>query len=222
MTEQEFWSQSLLGRSAKRLLLGKQVTLNAAYENKVGLAEVYNNAISSSTADILVFVHDDVWLEDIKIIEKIATGLCRYDVIGVAGNRRLVKNQPSWFFSKYSKENGFTEDDFKNLSGHIYHGSPGAMTLAGFGPTPRKCKLIDGVFMAANRTTLVKNGVKFDPIFEFDFYDLDFCRKLLKQDLTLGTWPIDLVHKSAGKFGTARWLENLGKYLHKWEAASGK
>lgn len=65
-------------------------------ENQRGLPEVYNERIVASDAgDILVFVHDDVWIDDNFFGTHVVEGLRDFDVIGVAGNRRRVAKQPS-------------------------------------------------------------------------------------------------------------------------------
>lgn len=216
LNEHDFWTLSHLGRSVKLPLLPKDLIFNIAFENKLGLPEVYNKAIETSQADIIIFVHDDVWLDDIHFGEKLCAALKTYDVIGIAGNTRCKENQPSWFFISTDPKNGFVRDDMKYLSGFIHHGSPGASHISNFGPTPRKCKLIDGVFIAANRETLVKQKVKFDTSFKFDFYDLDFCKESTKRGLSIGTWPIQIIHKSAGNFGNPNWVSALDIYLKKW------
>lgn len=48
---------------------------------------------------LLVFIHDDVWIDDYFPADRVIEGLRTYDVIGVAGNRRKVPRQPGWAFS---------------------------------------------------------------------------------------------------------------------------
>jgi GT2 family glycosyltransferase len=50
-----------------------------------------------------------------------------------------------------------------------------------FGASPADCELLDGVFLAARRSTLVAQGVCFDPQFDFRFYDMDLCRSARKE-----------------------------------------
>lgn len=216
LSEQDFWRHSHLGRSAKPPLVSKDLTLRIAFENKTGLPTLYNSAIRESDADILVFLHDDVWLDDVKFEEKIKDALLCFDIVGVAGNLKNPPKQPSWFFKSFDEKSGFIKENPKNLSGAIHHGAPAASQLSTFGPSPKSCKLIDGVFIAANRKTLIEMGVSFDTRFNFDFYDLDFCQTALKQGLKIGTWPIKLIHKSAGNFGSEKWKASLSTYLEKW------
>ena len=59
-------------------------------------------------------------------------------------------------------------------------------------------------------------GVRFDPQFKFHFYDLDFCRSCEKAGLSMGTWPIDIMHASGGVFRSDAWNEARELYFRKW------
>lgn len=107
--------------------------------------------------------------------------------------------------------------DRSTLSGSILHGdSPETAEISEFGPMPAECALLDGVLLAAKAEVLRRSGVAFDERFEFDFDDMDFCRSARERDLTLGTWPIALVHQRLGQFGSERWKSALGVYRQKW------
>lgn len=141
-------------------------------------------------------------------------GLKTYDVIGVAGNRRRVQNQPAWPFLDSKR----TWDSKTNLSGCVAHGSHPFGEISLYGAVPAECELLDGVFLAAKKSALTAHGVLFDPRFDFHFYDMDFCRSARQNGLRLGTWPICLTHQSSGAFGTQQWLEKYRQYLEKWKA----
>jgi hypothetical protein len=79
--------------------------------------------------------------------------------------------------------------------------------------------LLDGVFTAARKQTLQNKSVRFDPQFDFHFYDLDFCRSVHAAGLTMGTWPVDLTHQSGGAFGSPRWHALYERYREKWSDA---
>src|SRR5689334_17850884 len=97
LTEEEFWRDSALGRSLKRLAVDPRITTSIAFENRRGLPEVYNERIlADSKAEILVFIHDDVWIDDYYFPDRLVDGLARFDVVGVAGNRRLTVEHVGW------------------------------------------------------------------------------------------------------------------------------
>ena len=213
MPETEFWEKSALGLSLRRLKRDTRLVARVAFENKRGLPEIYNARIDAADAqDLLVFVHDDVWIDDYFLAERVIEGLQAYDVIGVAGNRRRLPGQPAWAFVDAK----FTWDEKVQLSGAVAHGRNPFGAISFFGPAPADCELLDGVLLAARRSKLTAAGLRFDPRFEFHFYDMDFCRSARAKGLRLGTWPICITHQSGGAFGSEAWREKFDKYLAKW------
>ncbi|MDX1377026.1 MAG: glycosyltransferase [Burkholderiales bacterium] len=216
LAEDEFWQKSPLGLSLRRL---KHPALRLApqisFANARGLPEVYNARIAAPEGEpMLVFMHDDVWIDDYYFAERVTEGLKTYDVIGVAGNRRRLPGQPAWLFML--DERKLVWDDKVNLSGAIAHGKTPFGQISFYGPAPAECELLDGVFLAANRAALQRVGLQFDARFEFHFYDVDFCRSARQKGLRLGTWPICLTHQSGGVFGSEIWNEKYRQYLAKW------
>ena len=211
-----FWQTSALGLSLRRLdPHDDRIVAHITFENRLGLPEIYNSRIvedTGSDGDIVVFIHDDVWINDNFFVDRVIEGLRRFDVIGVAGNRRRVHG-PAWAFV----DTDLTWDDTDNLTGSIGSGNAPFSPILYFGYAPAECQLLDGVFLAARRSTLLKHGTSFDPRFHFHFYDLDFCRSSKRKGLRLGTWPISLTHqKTVGGFGTAEWLHAYDVYIEKW------
>jgi GT2 family glycosyltransferase len=213
MDRDAFWEKSALGTSLRRLEPDERWVPRVAFENRRGLPEVFNERIGAeSDHDILVFVHDDVWIDDYFISDHLVEALDEFHVVGVAGNQRRLPNQPSW----HAVDMQFTWDARENLSGGIAHGAQPPAPVNLFGETPAECELLDGVFMATRRKTLHEHGVLFDPRFMFHFYDMDFCRTARLRGLRLGTWPICITHQSVGVFGSPEWRASYARYLEKW------
>ncbi|MDB5539331.1 MAG: hypothetical protein JWQ89_1058 [Devosia sp.] len=198
-------ADSLLARSLRRIV-GESVGARIASGNSAGLPEIYNKAIDTSSADILVFVHDDIWIDDYFVPQRVVEALRRFDVIGVAGNTVCRPEHTKW-----------RHRDDRALSGNVAHGELGNSRVARFGPTPAACELLDGVFLAARRARLVDAGVRFDERFQFHHYDLDFCRTARRAGLTLGTWPLSVTHASVGNYASEAWKASAEVYLEKWE-----
>ena len=216
-TRDKFFQNTALGKSLLRIGPDSRIIAKIAYENTKGLPEVYNTAIKNADPNsILLFVHDDVWLDDYFIFERISEGLAHFDIIGVAGNKRRVPGQPGWMFLDLK----FTKDTAPNISGAVAHGQAPFGNISRFGPTPTECELIDGVFIATRKQILTQYKLEFDPLFNFHFYDLDFCRSARKLGLSIGTWPIAITHQSGGAFGSAPWLAAYKTYVTKWESHS--
>jgi predicted O-linked N-acetylglucosamine transferase (SPINDLY family)/acetyltransferase-like isoleucine patch superfamily enzyme/GT2 family glycosyltransferase len=215
LSEIDFWEKSALGLSLRRhLKKDARLSLKVAFDNSRGLSEIFNESINQADDNaILVFIHDDVWIDEAEFVDSVIKGLENFDVIGVAGNKRRVPLQPGWLFL----DTKFTRDNKDNVSGQIAHGRDAFGVIGVFGETPSECELLDGVFLATTKSILVENNVWFDNQFDFHFYDLDFCRTARKSGLRLGTWIIKLTHQSSGNFGSKHWLEKYQSYINKWE-----
>jgi len=196
-----------LGASLARLNFDTRLVHRIAYRNGNGLPLVYNACIDAqSDSDILLFIHDDVWIDDYFIADRIIDGLETYDVIGIAGNRTIPPNHEGWCFG-----------DPINYSGSVAHAATpfGEVTLVCSQRPPQPCELLDGVLIASKRSKLLDRNVRFDPVFLFHFYDLDFCRRARTAGLTLGTWPIAITHSSGGSFDQG-WNDGFTIYKNKW------
>ncbi len=214
LSKNDFWDKSATALSLRRLEYDDRWVPRVAFENKQGLPDVYNAHISSGASDsILVFIHDDVWIDDLFFTDRIIEGLQIYDVIGVAGNRRRIPYQPGWPF----KDINFSWDDRANLSGVLGHGEKSLSPINYLGPVPADCEFLDGIFLAAKKEVLRANGLFFDPQFDFHFYDMDFCRSARQRGMRLGTWPICLTHQSEGSFGSEQWFQKYFSYITKWQ-----
>lgn len=218
LNAQNFWEKSALGQSMYAYQKHPKISFHIYFENTTGLSEIYNNhIIYKNRHDILLFIHDDVWMDSEKWIENVAAGLAVFDIIGVAGNRRLSPSQPAWTFRALDA-NGFHWDT-NHLSGAVAHGKCANGAVMQYGIFPARCLALDGVLIAARCRDLLRANVHFDPQFSFDFYDLDFCRHAATRGLRMGTWGIPITHQSGGNFGTARWHESYQRYLKKWNTA---
>jgi protein O-GlcNAc transferase len=192
------------------------------FDNSRGLSKVYNlainNVLSEATSyssshnrrEVIVFVHDDVWIDDAQIGEHLNRGLQEFDVIGVAGSVHRLPGQPGWAFldTELRLNRGA-------MSGMIGHGEGPCGELSFYGRWYQPCELLDGVFLAVTKDTLQASGLLFDPTFDFDFYDMDFCRTARNLGLRLGTWPVAITHQSQNSFGDA-WKKRYASYLQKW------
>ena len=217
----DFLDQSLLGRSLSGVSQLTPLGLRGFFENARPLGDCYNEVIDQAGGDdVLLFVHDDVYLNDWMLGWRVQEALLHFDVVGVVGNRRRQPGQETWYMQPSQMVNGvrtMTTFDSAYLSGAIAHGSPESWQLSNYGPVPQPVQLIDGVFMAAKAGRLKETGVRFDPALGFHLYDLDFCRSALKAGLSIGTWPMAITHASiGGSVQSNAWAESAAKYLAKW------
>jgi hypothetical protein len=213
-SQADFLARSAMGRTVRQTFNTYPINLCLFSENSRGLGECYNDAIEApgDDEDILVFVHDDVYILDYFWMDRLLEGFARFDLLGLAGNKRRVPKQPAWAFIN----DNFTWDDRAYLSGVVGHGNAFPCPLSVFGPVMQPCKLLDGVLLAAKRKTFTTTGIRFDPQFRFHLYDMDICRQFEAKNLRMGTIALSIIHESGGAFGTPTWRENYEKYLAKW------
>jgi GT2 family glycosyltransferase len=134
-------------------------------------------------------------------------------VLGIAGCRRRVANQPSWAF----EDTRFVPSAAEHRSGVVGHGGPFPdCRLSYYGAPNQEVQLLDGALLIARSETLQSKGIWFDEAFDFHFYDLDFCRQAERSGLTMATCDLAVVHESTGKLDTPAWREGYARYLAKW------
>jgi hypothetical protein len=214
--EEKFAANTALGQSLA-LFPYPHVELRLFPENSSGLPSLYNIALREAEKDpaILIFIHDDAHFMDFFWPDRIVQGLKAFDVIGLAGNKRRVPGQPAWRFI----DDKFTLDDREHLSGIVAHGSSWPPRYVSYyGPPRQPVKILDGVMFACHSETLRSRNLFFDEIFDFHFYDIDFCRQAELSGLSLGTWSVSVLHGSDGSFGTPSWRLAYSKYLGKWQS----
>ena len=212
-----FFTGTALGRSLALYYPLGGVQVRVFESNTAGLPSVYNQAIEEAREQpaLLVFCHDDLHLCDFFWGDRLLEGLQKYDVIGLAGNLRRVPRQPGWAFV----DDKFTWDAKENLSGVVAHGHGfPPPNLSVFGPSGLPVKLLDGLLLACQSELMIEKGLRFDERFDFHFYDLDFCREAERLGLSMGTWPISVVHQSSGVFGTPSWRAGYAAYMDKWKS----
>jgi GT2 family glycosyltransferase len=208
----EFKARSPLVQSLQRVSQTRELQLDVSANNRAPLAHTFNAAIDKAQTDeVLVFIHDDVWIDDWYIALRLQEALEVFDVVGVAGNTRRQAQQEGWLIQPDTREK-----DLSHVSGGVSHGTPLTGQIAMFGTSPQPARLLDGVMLAAKAAVLQKAGVQFDPLFAFHFYDTDFCRSCEAKGLRLGTWPLALTHQSAGAWQSEDWNHAFQLYLTKW------
>ena len=162
--------------------------------NTLGLPAVYNKLLDYKTLnkwDCIIFVHDDVYIDDTKVFTKLKKLFEQgYSVIGLAGaSKATIKKPALWHLMS----------DRANQSGCVSHPYGDTMNYATtFGPTPKRCLIMDGLFLAIDCNKFKNNIVKFDEQFTFHHYDLDFCLQCNNAKHKLTTCDIHVIHNSPG------------------------
>jgi hypothetical protein len=174
------------------------VKLVVAANNTKGLPEIYNRYITSDNLvnhDIVLFVHDDVYIDDLKLQGKLYTAMqgLGYDITGLAGAKNITIKEPCLWHLMAHK--GTTSG---SVSHPVNDSSKTATTC--FGPWPERCLVLDGLFMAVNLRKALEVKWKFNTNYTFHHYDMAACLDANKKKMKMGTYPIYVNHASPGLF----------------------
>jgi hypothetical protein len=178
-------------------------------DNKEGLSKVYNKCLKNSThtKSILLFVHDDVELEDLFLVEKLNDS--PYIVSGLAGCKQIDLSQPPAWHLMSKREDQL---------GEVAHTHQGNVWTSVFGPTKSRALLIDGLFIAVDVEKALEKQIEFDEDFDFHHYDLAFCLDCNKKKATVGVLPIRVIHHGLGdSMNTPEWQKNASKFIAKFK-----
>lgn len=218
-----FWTETYLGRSLSLIPkpIRPDVVVNAdnAGDGVQGLPQLWNAALDAAADDdVLVLVHDDVYVHDWFIAQHAEEAVIRWDVAGVAGAVDPDLSQPSWYWT-FDPDLQRGPRQQITRSGAINHRDLVDQKVEFFGKTPAPCQLLDGVVLILAVGAVRRSGVRFDERFDFHLYDLDFSRSATAAGLRLGTWPLTLSHASAGGWDDDRFRAAAKLYLEKWAGA---
>ena len=74
-SEKSFWEEAALGQSLRRLSHDSRLIPRVAYSNSRGLPDIFNARITAAdNSEFLVFVHDDVWIDDYFFADRVIEG----------------------------------------------------------------------------------------------------------------------------------------------------
>lgn len=175
--------------------LDRVATLDVVWENSEGLSKVYNRKMdqyAGSEVEFIVFVHDDVYIDDLKLVEKLSTAhhSLGYDIVGIAGAAGLKVAYPSlWHLMSEPK-------DRRGFVSHF--ASPGQVVCSSYGASPSRVVVADGLFLAVHLPTAVEKSWRFNENYEFHHYDVSSCLDAHKLGLRVGVYPIHVIHDSPG------------------------
>jgi len=202
------------------------LTIKVFFENTRGLSEVYNEVLDtySKNFDVIIFIHDDVFINDKFFIHKLTYAFTtkKFDVVGIAGTKYIDLNADfiSWYNVPADKRRGMILHSKTPKEELPYRLISTDLSVYDTMKPPREYEQVlsaDGVFLAIKTSTINAKKIRFDPQFEFNFYDLDFCLSLHKHQLKLGIAPILITHNSIGEgILSSKYLEDQTLFLKKW------
>lgn len=214
-----FYDNTPLGKSLTKLKLIYPTLNTLIYtENKSGLSECYNKAINIMLNDDvkIIFIHDDVYINDMFIFEKLEEVFKEFDIIGVAGSSNFSLNRLplAWHNSLRDDWSGglfHPKVDKSENYNNIYY--------TDFGSFNKSVACIDGLFIAVKVSSIKEKEVRFDNKFTFDHYDLDFSLSCITKGLKIGTVPVILTHISHGSgINSERYKKLQDEVIKKWKS----
>jgi GT2 family glycosyltransferase len=184
---------------------GNRIKSKIFYENKKGLPFIYNSMLTEFNSDKnLIFVHDDVLIDDLFLEEKLNVAFEKYDIVGLAGTKKCdMQKPPAWHLMS----------DREHFVGEVAHSKDKNTWTTCFGSTNSRALLLDGLFLAVNTKKLLEKDLKFDERFDFHHYDITFCLRANEKKIKLGVAPIKVTHFGLGdSMNTPEWHNSSIKF----------
>jgi len=171
------------------------------------LAQVYNEVLSESKTDIVVFCHDDIYFDTTSWYSKLVKHFERSDfgILGMAGTTQMPSSGMWW-------------ENRKKMVGTVNHESDGkkweSKYSESFGNSIIETVVVDGLFIAVDKRKIKKN---FNEDFKgFHFYDIPFCFENHIEGVKVGVITnIRITHKSIGQTNE-QWEENRKLFESKY------
>ena len=190
------------------------VKVYVEFENKNGLPNVYNKAIDNSTDfDFVVFVHDDIWLNDVFFFDKVINS--KFDIVGAVGG--CYWGVPSGYPIDAKPLIWTTATCGRGASGFMNHDLKNGYFLpSSYGVAPKETTTLDGSIIIFTRKA-IQAGLRWDEQFNFHFYDMDICFSARRLGLKVGTANILLTHESVGgSVVQPEFMESQIRFIEKW------
>jgi hypothetical protein len=186
--EVDFWEKSQIAISLDKS--GYRNNCTVFFENKEGLPKIYNQFfIEENKIKRIIFVHDDVLIEDLFWEEKLNLAFERYDIVGLAGSKKCdLTKPPAWHLMS----------DRQDHVGEVAHSHDKVVWTTVFGKSDSRALVLDGLFLAINMEKVLQTPLKFDESFNFHHYDITFCLNANHFKLKMGVTPIRVVHFGLG------------------------
>ena len=177
-------------------------------ECEESLASVYNKVLASdaATGKILVFIHDDITVDDMFVSEKLNARFSMCDkacVVGIAGPGNILcvdHDLYLWHLIGTHEKNLGSVANKVTVTGYSMDSILCPQITTTFGPQGERAVMVDGCFMAMDVDRVRKLGVGFDERCpsRYHFYDLIFSLNCLQAGGELYVDNIHVVHRSPG------------------------
>jgi len=204
-TDKEFEQRPIFLSLKKQYDLNTNTDIHVFKDNQRGLSECYNDIIKdpSNIDKTVLFVHDDVVLEDLFLYEKLINS--PYSITGLAGAKSFNKQADKLAWHLCAPKQDFV--------GEVAHIKDDNIWTTVFGQSKSRALIIDGLFISVKVKDLTEKNLEFDNNFSFHFYDIAFCLRANEKKVTVGVLPIRAIHYGLGdSMLTPHWEETNKKF----------
>jgi hypothetical protein len=171
------------------------------------LSQVYNEILSESETDIVVFCHDDIYFDTTGWYHKLMKHFEKSDfgIIGMAGTTNMPSSGQWW-------------EDRRKMVGIVNHEHEGKKWVSKYADdlnnNIKQTIMVDGLFFAVSKERLKSNFV--EEFNGFHFYDVAFCFENFLKDVKVGVITnIRITHKSIGQTNQ-QWEDNKQLFASKY------
>jgi hypothetical protein len=171
------------------------------------LSQVYNEILSESETDIVVFCHDDIYFDTTGWYHKLMKHFDKSDfgIIGMAGTTNMPASGQWW-------------EDRRKMVGIVNHEHEGKKWVSKYADdlnnNIKETIMVDGLFFAVSKERLKSNFV--EEFQGFHFYDVAFCFENFLKGTKVGVITnIRITHKSIGQTNQ-QWEDNKQLFASKY------
>jgi len=171
------------------------------------LSQVYNEILSESETDIVVFCHDDIYFDTTGWYHKLMKHFDKSDfgIIGMAGTTNMPASGQWW-------------EDRRKMVGIVNHEHEGKKWVSKYADdlnnNIKETVMVDGLFFAVSKERLKSNFV--EEFQGFHFYDVAFCFENFLKGTKVGVITnIRITHKSIGQTNQ-QWEDNKQLFASKY------
>lgn len=182
-----------------------------------GICRAYSAGFNQGEADIVVFVHEDVFFLQPgwgKQVLQLFDENPQMGLLGVAGSSRLQADNPLWVRAGRPWIHGRVMHWLNNgerIFSTEYSGTAENVV--------QRVAVVDGLFMAVRRSSMQGLGFDASTFGGYHFYDLDLCMQMHVAGLyqICVSSELSVCHMSGGGFDQS-WKESAVQFLRKWGA----
>lgn len=187
---QDFESRPIYQSLKKQVENNSNVDFFVISNNQEGLSKQYNKVLKDPKHKdkIVLFVHDDVELNDLFLYEKLINS--PYSITGLAGATSFNKLADKLAWHLAAPKHTYV--------GEVAHSDKSRVWTTVFGPVPSRALTLDGLFLSVKINDVTEKELLFDEEFNFHFYDIAFCLRANQKQITCGVLPVYVVHYGLG------------------------